>query len=164
MRITIAAVGRLKAGPERELFARYAERIASAGRPVGIAGLNLYEIDESRARRAEDRRAEEAQLLARFGSGDAFVALDERGRDVTSEDFAVWLRARRDAATEVTFLIGGPDGLDPKLMAPPATRFRFGAMTLPHGLVRVLLAEQIYRAVTILVGHPYHRGSMHRDD
>ncbi len=163
MRLTIAAVGRLKAGPERDLYARYAERIAGAGRSLGVGAVSLHEIDEARAKRADDRRAEEGQVLTRLCGQNAVVALDERGRDVTSEGFAAWLQTKRDAATDAIFIIGGPDGLDPALLASSTMRLRFGAMTLPHGLVRVLLAEQIYRAVTILAGHPYHRGAGHRD-
>ena len=162
MRIQIVAVGRLKAGLERDLYARYADRLSASGRALGITSIALHEIDESRARRAEDRRAAEAQDFVRLCGSDAIVALDERGRDMTSETFATWLGAKRDAAVGVTFAIGGPDGLHPNWMTSAAMRLRFGAMTLPHGLVRVLLAEQLYRAVTILSGHPYHRGSSHR--
>ena len=158
----IVAVGRLKAGPERNLYARYADRLSASGRALGIAPIGLHEIDESRARRPDDRRAAEARELVRLSGSDAIVALDERGRDMTSENFATWLGAKRDAAVSVTFAIGGPDGLHPDWITSAAMRLRFGAMTLPHGLVRVLLAEQLYRAVTILAGHPYHRGSSHR--
>ena len=90
--------------------------------------------------------------------------MDERGRDFTSEAFADLLARTRDAGRAAAFAIGGPDGLDPTVLARARTRLRFGAMTLPHQLVRVLLVEQVYRAVTILTGHPYHRGAEHRDD
>lgn len=164
MRVAIVAVGRLKAGPERDLVARYVGRIAGTGRAVGIAGLDISEIDESRARRAEDRRAEEGRtILTRCPDVADLVALDERGRDLTSEAFAALLARHRDAGRTMAFAIGGPDGFDASVLARATLRLRFGAMTVPHQFVRVLLAEQIYRAVTILAGHPYHRGGEHRD-
>lgn len=122
----------------------------------------MLEIDESRARRAEDRRAEEARLITgRLAPGVATVVLDERGRDMTSEDFAGLVARYRDESRDIAFVIGGPDGIDPGFLAGADRRLRFGAMTLPHQLVRVLLAEQLYRATTILTGHPYHRGTGH---
>lgn len=125
----------------------------------------MLEIDESRARRAEDRRAEEARLITgRLAPGVATVVLDERGRDMTSEDFAGLVTRYRDESRDIAFVIGGPDGIDPGFLAGADRRLRFGAMTLPHQLVRVLLAEQLYRATTILTGHPYHRGTGHRGE
>ena len=160
MRVAVVGVGRLKAGPERDLAARYRERIGASGRAVGIAALDVIEIDESRAKRAEDRRGEEARLIAgKLTDGASIVLLDERGRDMTSEEFAALVARHRDDGKNFAFVIGGPDGFDPKIRKGTATTLRFGAMTLPHGLVRVLLLEQIYRATTILAGHPYHRGA-----
>ena len=159
----LVAVGRLKAGPERELVTRYLERTVASGRPLGLSQIMMDEIDESRARRADDRRVEEARAIAARAAGHSLVMLDERGRDLTSEAFAQDLAADRDAGQDVAFVVGGPDGIDPGLLAQAARQIRFGAMTLPHGLVRVLLMEQIYRAVTILAGHPYHRGAGHRE-
>ena len=125
----------------------------------------MLEIDESRARRAEDRRAEEARLITgRLAPSVATVVLDERGRDMTSEDFAGLVTRYRDESRDIAFVIGGPDGIDPGFLAGADRRLRFGAMTLPHQLVRVLLAEQLYRATTILTGHPYHRGTGHRGE
>lgn len=125
----------------------------------------MLEIDESRARRAEDRRAEEARLITgRLAPGVATVVLDERGRDMTSEDFAGLVTRYRDESRDIAFVIGGPDGIDPGFLAGADRRLRFGTMTLPHQLVRVLLAEQLYRATTILTGHPYHRGTGHRGE
>lgn len=164
MRITIVAVGRLKPGPERDLVERYVQRVTAAGRASGLPALDIVEIDESRARRPEDRRADEARLIgARVPPGAAVVALDERGRDLTTEDFAGLVMRHRDEARDIALVIGGPDGLDPDLLAKAGRRLRFGAMTLPHQFVRVLIAEQIYRVATILSGHPYHRGAGHRD-
>lgn len=164
MRIAIVAVGRLKSGPERDLVERYVDRVAARGRASGLPGLALHEIDESRGRRAEERRLEEAKLIAaKLPQGGATIALDERGRDLSSEEFARLVASHRDEGRDLAFVIGGPDGLDPALVSAADRRLRFGAMTLPHQLVRVLLAEQIYRAATILMGHPYHRGADHRD-
>ena len=159
MRLTLAAVGRLKAGPERDLVARYAERIAATGKAVGLSGLTLKETDESRARRPEDRKAEEARALrALIPEGARIVALDERGRSLTSEKFAAEIGALRDAGQrDLCFVIGGADGLDESVRSEAALVFSFGAATLPHQIVRALVAEQIYRAISILSGHPYHR-------
>lgn len=159
MRLTLAAVGRLKAGPERELVARYAERIAATGKAVGLSDLALREVDESKARRPDDRKAEEARALRTLiPQGARTIALDERGRSLTSEQFAQQIADLRDGGTrDLCFVIGGADGLDPNLCADAALAFSFGAATLPHQIVRALVAEQIYRAISILSGHPYHR-------
>ncbi|MEJ1160334.1 23S rRNA (pseudouridine(1915)-N(3))-methyltransferase RlmH [Prosthecomicrobium sp. N25] len=159
MRLRIAAVGRLKAGPERGLLDRYMDRAAKSGRVLGLSRLDLVEIPEGRSARAEDRRAEEAAaLLAQVPDGAALVALDETGRMLSSADFAAFLAARRDQGTaDLVLAIGGPDGHGPALRARADLLLAFGAMTWPHQLVRLMLAEQIYRAITILSGHPYHR-------
>lgn len=159
MKLILGAVGRLKAGPERDLAARYIERARAAARPLGLVGPEVRELEESRARRAEDRKAEEARaLLALVPPGGRIAVLDERGASISSEDFAVRLgRARDDGAPAFTFFIGGPDGLDEALRARASLVLAFGAMTWPHQIVRIMAAEQIYRAMTILSGHPYHR-------
>lgn len=159
MKLILGAVGRLKAGPERDLAARYVERARAAARPLGLAGPEVRELEESRARRAEDRKAEEARaLLALVPPGGRIAVLDERGASISSEDFAGRLaRARDDGAPAFTFFVGGPDGLDEALRARAGLVLAFGAMTWPHQLVRIMAAEQIYRAMTILSGHPYHR-------
>lgn len=159
MRVRIVAVGRMKAGPERELLDRYLERGQRAGRALGIAKLEVEEIAESRAARAEDRMAEEAaQLLALVPERGFVVALDETGRTMTSPDFARLIGGKLDGGvTDLVFAIGGPDGHGTALRGRAETLLAFGAMTWPHQIVRVLLAEQVYRAVTILSGHPYHR-------
>jgi 23S rRNA (pseudouridine1915-N3)-methyltransferase len=158
MRVAIAAVGRLKAGPERELFARYWDRLDGLGRKLALVPLHLTELPESRASSPDARRAEEAsKLLAGLGVGDV-ILLDAGGRSVTSEAFAADLLRRRDAGVAgVTFLIGGPDGHGAAAKAKAASVLSLGAMTLPHGLARVVLAEQLYRAATLMAGHPYHR-------
>jgi 23S rRNA (pseudouridine1915-N3)-methyltransferase len=159
MRVLVSAVGRLKAGPEREICARYLERAQAAARSVGLTGVDIRDIDESRARRAEDRKAEEARaLLNQVPPGARIVVLDERGKAMGSEAFAGDLGAARDGGAPLyALLIGGPDGLDPSLRARADLTLAFGAMTWPHQLVRIMAAEQVYRAITILAGHPYHR-------
>ncbi len=159
MRLLIAAVGRLKAGPERELVARYVERAGQVGRGIALDRPEIVEIPESRAVRADDRKREEAVALgAGLPPGLAVVALDEGGRTTSSEAFAADLGRRRDAgAAGVAFVIGGADGLASDFLAAADMRLAFGAMTWPHQIVRMLLAEQLYRAATILAGLPYHR-------
>jgi 23S rRNA (pseudouridine1915-N3)-methyltransferase len=159
VRLILTAVGRLKAGLERDLCARYIERAAALARSVGLTGIDLRELDEGRARRPEDRKAEEARALrAAIPAGARLVLLDERGKSLTSEAFATDIGRSRDAGLPALVLaIGGPDGHDPGLLAEAPLTLCFGAMTWPHQLVRIMAAEQIYRALTILAGHPYHR-------
>jgi len=159
MRIVIAAVGRLKAGAERELVERYGDRAAKAGRVLGITRLDTRELTESRAQTARQRCDEEAEaLLAGVPAGAVVVALDETGRALTSQQFADWIDGHRDrGTTDLVFLIGGPDGHGATVRARADLTLALGAMTYPHQIARVLLTEQVYRAVTILTGHPYHR-------
>lgn len=159
MRLVLACVGRLKAGAERELVTRYVERIRPAGRPLGLGPCDMIEIAESAARRPEDRMAEEgAALLAALPAGAGLVVLDPRGRSLSSEDFAARIASDRDVgAPALAFVIGGADGLSDQVRARAGLMIAYGAATFPHQLVRAMLAEQIYRAVTILAGHPYHR-------
>jgi 23S rRNA (pseudouridine1915-N3)-methyltransferase len=159
MKIQIVAIGRLKAGPERDLFVRYAERIAGSGRTLGLSGPHVIELPESQAKRDADRKTEEAAALLAALEAQAFaVALDERGQMVSSAAFAEQLGRQRDEGRKlIQFVIGGADGLDDALRTRVQWRIAFGSMTMPHQLVRVLLAEQIYRACTLLSGHPYHR-------
>ena len=159
MRLVLAAVGRLKAGPERDLVARYMERASALARAQGFTEIALRELEESRARRPEDRKAEEAKALAALlPPGGKLWLLDERGKSISSETFAGSLGRDRDGGVPATLLaIGGPDGLDPDFRARADRVIAFGAMTWPHQLVRIMAAEQVYRALTILAGHPYHR-------
>jgi 23S rRNA (pseudouridine1915-N3)-methyltransferase len=159
MRLGLLCIGRLKAGPERELYARYADRVRSM-RSLGFAGLELKEIDESRARSAQERKAQEGEaVLAALEAGARLAAFDECGEAATSAEFAKFLARERDAASRsLWFAIGGSEGLHASIRARSLAVFSFGAMTLPHQLVRILAAEQIYRAMTIISGHPYHRG------
>ncbi|RTL88046.1 MAG: 23S rRNA (pseudouridine(1915)-N(3))-methyltransferase RlmH [Hyphomicrobiales bacterium] len=158
MRLGLICVGRLKAGPEREIYARYAERIAALRR-IGLEGLDLRELDESKARNAAERMAREAEdMLAVLPADAGLVVFDERGRAADSAAFANFIGRERDAGRKALwFAVGGSEGLDASIRARATAVFSFGAMTLPHQLVRILAAEQIYRAMTILSGHPYHR-------
>ncbi|MFG1422785.1 23S rRNA (pseudouridine(1915)-N(3))-methyltransferase RlmH [Roseixanthobacter liquoris] len=159
MRILLVCIGRLKAGAERDLVTRYVERARASGRALGLTGFETLEFSESAARRAEDRMTEEgAALLAALPPGAMVVVLDPRGRALSSEDFATRIQTERDAGTAALCLvIGGADGLAESLRARAQLMLAFGAATFPHQLVRVMLAEQLYRATTILSGHPYHR-------
>lgn len=159
MRVVVLCIGRLKQGPERELAERYRERFDEIGRKLGFRGVEVHEIAESRARDAATRIAEEAAAIAAaIPEKSVLVALDERGDSVDSASLARHLgRWRDDAGGHTIFTIGGADGLSPELRRKANLRIAFGSATWPHQLVRVMLLEQIYRAATILAGHPYHR-------
>lgn len=159
MRLLVIAIGRLKQGPERELSERYRERFEDIGRRLGFRGLDIHEVPESRARDAAARIAEEAAAIkALIPDGAAVIAFDERGEAIDSAAFARHLGRWRDESVATTvFLIGGADGLSPDLRRKAKLTIAFGKATWPHQMVRVMLLEQIYRAATILSGHPYHR-------
>lgn len=159
MRLVVAAVGRLKDGAERALFDKYAERLDPAAKAVGLGPVVWHDLRESRAATAAKRVLEEGDALLRHARDAGFlVALDERGTMLSSEAFARVLARTRDEGTKSTaIVIGGPDGLSQPLRASARLVFSLGAITLPHGLARIVLAEQLYRAATILAGHPYHR-------
>jgi 23S rRNA (pseudouridine1915-N3)-methyltransferase len=159
MRITIIAIGRLKAGPERDLAARYFDRLSKTGGGVGLELGRIVEIAESRGQTADARKREEAEMIRRALPADArLILLDERGETPSSEKFADALADLRDrGARDLVIAIGGADGHDAGLRAEAAAVVSFGRLTWPHQIVRILLAEQLYRAVTILSGHPYHR-------
>ncbi len=159
MRLVVVSIGRLKQGPERILAERYRERFDDIGRKLGFRGLDIHEIPESRARDAATRMAEEAAaILAAIPEKSAVVALDQRGDNIDSAAFARHLGRWQDQQVGNTiFIIGGADGLSPDLRRKVKLSLAFGAATWPHQMVRVMLLEQIYRAATILAGHPYHR-------
>ena len=159
MRLIIAAVGRLKDGPERALFEKYRDRFEPLAKRLGLAPVTWHEIGESRSADAGKRREEEgAALLKLVRDAEVVIALDERGKQLTSEAFAKTLATSRDGgAKAVGIIIGGPDGLSDAVRDAARLQVALGAMTLPHQLVRILLAEQLYRAATILSRHPYHR-------
>lgn len=155
MRVTLCAVGRLRAGPEKTLIDDYLLRFDRTGRPLGIGPAKVAEVDD----RKGGGMAGEAELLRRaVPSGALVCVLDERGKTLTSPKFADTLADWRDRGRQdVAFLIGGADGLDPALRDGADFALSFGAMVWPHMLVRVMLSEQLYRAATILGGGPYHR-------
>lgn len=159
MRLTVIAIGRLKQGPERELAERYRGRFDDIGRKLGFRGLDVHDIPESRSRDAATRMAEEAvSITALIPEKSILVTLDERGDNIDSAAFARHLGRWRDESVPGTvFVIGGADGLSPDLQRRAKLRIAFGKATWPHQMVRFMLLEQIYRAATILSGHPYHR-------
>ncbi|WP_353644263.1 23S rRNA (pseudouridine(1915)-N(3))-methyltransferase RlmH [Mesorhizobium sp. WSM2239] len=159
MRIAVHAVGRMKSGPDKELAERYFDRFSKSGPALGLEFSGVAEIAESRAQTAGERRREEAQRLqAQLGPGTSLILLDERGKSLSSEEFARKIGSMRDdGRRDLVIAIGGADGHEASLREQAALVLSFGAMTWPHQLVRIMLAEQLYRAATILSGHPYHR-------
>ena len=159
MRIVVAAVGRLKQGPERELASVYRKRAEAIGRNSGFRDIEIVEIRESRAQDIERRRTEEAIAIANIIPERAIVViLDEHGDNLDSAALAALLQQwRGEDRPAVCFIIGGADGLAPNLRERAKLKLAFGATTWPHQLVRVMMLEQLYRAGTILAGHPYHR-------
>ena len=156
MKLKIIAAGRLKAGPEQALVGDYQKRLKPA--PAGLGPLTISEIEAKRGLDGPALKSAEAQLF-RDRLGDApFVAMDERGKNLSSPDFAALIGALRDEGVrELCFVIGGADGLDADFRATARHVLSLGKLTLPHMLARAVLAEQLYRAATILAGHPYHR-------
>ncbi len=154
MKVRIAAVGRLRAGPEAELVSDYLDRFDRTGRGLALGPVAMNEVEAKKG-----GMAAEAELLGKaIGPADPVCILDERGKLMTSPDFANQLARWRDQGrTEVAFVIGGADGIDPALRARADLAVSFGKMVWPHLLVRVMLAEQLYRAASILAGSPYHR-------
>ncbi|MDR6631542.1 23S rRNA (pseudouridine1915-N3)-methyltransferase [Phyllobacterium sp. 1468] len=159
MRITVFAVGRMKSGPERELADRYFDRLKKTGVSLGLEFTSVIEITESKAPQAELRKREEsAKVLEALDQDGVLILLDERGKTVPSEAFAATVaRFRDDGKRQFLVAIGGPDGHDASLRDRADVVLALGAMTWPHQIVRILVAEQLYRATTILAGHPYHR-------
>jgi 23S rRNA (pseudouridine1915-N3)-methyltransferase len=158
MKVSILAVGRLKSGAEQTQFNRYYDLFNASARNLGITPLSIIETGESRCATPDLRKEDEAEeLLAKLGRS-RLIALDEAGKEVTSYEFTAMFSRLRDEALDVAFAIGGPDGHGEALKAAAHFQLSLGRMTLPHGLVRIVLAEQLYRAVTIMQGHPYHRG------
>lgn len=155
MRLTLAAVGRLKPGPERTLVDDWLRQAAAAGRAIGLGPADMVEIDD---RKFVDREAQSERLIAAIPPGATAVALDERGETLSSDAFAKLIARERDGGCpQMVFLIGGPDGLTERARATTGYRLSFGPMVWPHMLARVMLSEQLWRAVSILAGHPYHR-------
>jgi 23S rRNA (pseudouridine1915-N3)-methyltransferase len=155
MRVTILAVGRIRAGPEADLVADYLARFNRTGRPLGIGPATVVEVED---RRGGGPGVEATLLSAAAPKGALIVALDERGATPSSVEFAEMLRRWADGGSPgVAFAIGGADGLHPDLRCRSVAAISLGRMVWPHLLARVMLAEQLYRAATILAGGPYHR-------
>lgn len=159
MQVTIHAIGRMKKGPEQELLHRYLDRFDKSGASLGLQHQPLRELPESRAADTEARKADEAErLLHAIKPTDILIAMDERGKTLTSPDFASKIgQWRDDGISHLHFIIGGPDGLSKEVRHRADFTLCFGAATWPHQIARIMLAEQIYRAASILAGHPYHR-------
>lgn len=155
MRVHLCAVGRLRSGPERDLADDYTQRFDRTGRPLGLGPFAEHEVEDKRG----GGMVAEAELLSRaIPSGALIAVLDERGRVMSSPEFADQLaKWRDDGRQDVAFVIGGADGIAPALRDRADFALSFGRMVWPHMLVRVMLAEQLYRAASILSGAPYHR-------
>ena len=155
MRLRILAMGRQRNGPEKNLIEDYVARFNRSGRPLGLGPVELTELED---KKGGGKAAEAALLLKAIPQGAAVIALDERGKLQSSPDFAAHLSQICDAApSELIFVIGGADGLDPAVLQRAQSVLSFGKMVWPHMLVRVMLSEQLYRAASILAGGPYHR-------
>ncbi len=155
MRVQICAVGRLRGGPERNLIDDYLTRFDRSGRPLGLGPATLVEVED---KKGGGMKPEAALLEKTFPKGALICTLDERGKLMSSPDFAKMLaRWRDDGRQDVAFVIGGADGIDPALRARADASLSFGKMVWPHMLARVMLSEQLYRAASILAGSPYHR-------
>jgi 23S rRNA (pseudouridine1915-N3)-methyltransferase len=153
VRISLICVGALGRAPESVLANAYAERATASGRSLGLGPVEIREVEGRKA-----GKAAEAEAILDRVRGAALIACDERGRALPSREFADLIARLRDEGTrELAFAVGGPDGLDAKVAAAARDNIAFGPQTWPHALARVMLAEQIYRAVTILAGSPYHR-------
>jgi len=154
MKVTICAVGKLRKGPELDLITDYLDRFGKAGRSFGLGPAAIVEVEDKRNLGMDA----EAVLLERaLPQGAVIITMDERGDVVSSPEFAARLGGWRDGARDIAFLIGGADGIAPALRAKADWSLSFGRMVWPHMLVRVMLAEQLYRAGQILAGTPYHR-------
>ena len=160
MQLGIIAVGRMRGASEMPLVEDFHRRIEDSGRQLGISGLSILELREKRGLTGGERKRSENALIAdalarRSGP---LIALDETGKSLTSPAFADRLQGWIELGDgDVTFVIGGADGLDDTIRARANMVLSFGPMTWPHMLARVLLCEQIWRAVSILTRHPYHR-------
>ena len=155
MRLHICAVGRLRTGPERALIDDYLQRFDRTGRALGLGPVLVHEVED---RKGGGMAAEAALLERALPQGAYVMVLDERGRQMTSPDFAAQMAGLRDGGRQdMALVIGGADGLSPAFRQRADAALSFGAMVWPHMLVRVMLAEQLYRAASILAGSPYHR-------
>lgn len=149
MKLLILAIGKAKPGPERELYAEYIRRL--------LWKVELKELELKKDLPAQKRKEEEGALLLAAAGKARIIALDEHGKTLSSREFATEMKRAQDEAEDVAFVIGGADGLAKEVLARAKLSLSFGRMSWPHMLVRPMLAEQLYRAHTLLTGHPYHR-------
>ncbi len=155
MKLRIAALGRIKSGPERDLVDDYTGRGTATGRAIGLGPLVETEIDNRSLKSASE---ESRALAANLAADTRLILLDERGKSLSSRQLASHIGQWRDqGCREAVFCIGGADGHDRAQLPPPDLMLAFGPAVFPHKLVRVMLAEQLYRAISILAGTPYHR-------
>ena len=158
MKISIVAIGKLARSPETELVKTYAERAGAAGRALGLGPVEVIEVESRKPGKAAEAEALRPHLADGPPGGKWVIACDEHGQARPSRAFAEEIAALRDRGVRrLVFLIGGADGLDPALLGQADGRLAFGPQTWPHAMARAMLAEQVYRAVTILAGSPYHR-------
>jgi 23S rRNA (pseudouridine1915-N3)-methyltransferase len=155
MRVRIIAVGTRMSGWVDEAYADYTQRLRGS-QPVELIELATASRRDSGVP-ARARAAEGERILAALAPREHVVALDEQGKEFSTMELAQWLEQRRRSGLDLCFVIGGPDGIAEAVFERCQQRWSLSRLTLPHGLVRVLLAEQIYRATTVLAGHPYHR-------
>jgi 23S rRNA (pseudouridine1915-N3)-methyltransferase len=153
LKITLLAVGKLGRGPEADLARDYAARASASGRALGLGPVDIVEVEARKSGKAAEAEVLRAQI------GDAYlICCDEHGQALASRAFAGKIgKLRDDGVRRLVLVIGGADGLDPELLAQARETLAFGVQTWPHALARVMLAEQVYRAVSILAGSPYHR-------
>lgn len=158
MDLTFLGIGRLK-GPEQELCDRYLKRINGMGRQLGIGKCSLVVLNEGRGNSAKARKTAESEaLLKKMTDKTVLIALDEHGKSMDSQKFSSLIADIRDrGAPELAFALGGPDGHGEPLLQQAQVKLSLSSMTMPHGLARAVLFEQVYRALTILGNHPYHR-------
>ncbi len=153
MKLGVVAIGRPGRGPEAQLAADWAARATLAGRALGLGPLELIDLEPRKP-----GKGPEAELILKAAEGAHLIACDERGRTFSSRAFADHIALLRDRGERrLVFAIGGADGLDDSVRAAAASTLAFGPQTWPHALARAMLTEQVYRAVTILAGSPYHR-------
>ena len=158
MKLSIIAIGKPGRGPEATLAADYAARATAAGRALGLGPLELIDLEPRKTGPSRSGKAPEAELLLAAAEGAHLIACDERGKTYGSRAFADHVATLRDRGERrLVFVIGGADGLDTSVLDAASSTLAFGPQTWPHALARAMLAEQLYRAVTILSGSPYHR-------
>jgi 23S rRNA (pseudouridine1915-N3)-methyltransferase len=159
MKLRICAIGRMKPGAERDLSEDYLKRARSLGRKLGLSAIDVADAGETVHDQTHVRIARDAETLKTlYAPGTSTIVLDPRGKALSTEQFTSFLKEQLDGGTShLALLIGGPDGHAPETLKAARLVLSLGPMTWPHRLVRVMLAEQIYRALTIMAGHPYHR-------